>query len=291
MFYKKHWKIDEPSKIVYIIHGMSEHIERYDRFAKSLNQEGFAVMGMDLRGHGQTAGDIESIGFFTHKNGWDIVKNDILDDLAFIRKDHPSVPIVVFGHSMGSFFARSIAMEQHDLIQGYIWSGTSGHPGWKGVAGKPVAKLLSYILGKQKKSPLLMGMTYANFNRRIKNVSSNFDWLSRDKEEVAKYENDPFCIQVFTNQFFVDLAEGVTRINQSKFYNNLNKELPYLLISGSDDPVGYYGKGPQEVHNKMTEVGIKNCNLNLYPEGRHELLNDINRDEVTHDVILWLKQF
>lgn len=289
MIYKKQWSVEQPQKIVYIIHGMSEHIERYDRFAKALNQEGYAVMGMDLRGHGQTAGNIESIGFFAEKNGWDIVKQDLLEDLKTIQLENPNMPIILFGHSMGSFFARTIAMENPNLVQAYVWSGTSGHPGWKGVVGKPVAKFLAFILGKKKRSPLLMGMTYANFNRRIKNATSNFDWLSRDKAEVEKYEQDPFCIQIFTNQFFVDLAEGVMCINRSKFYASINKEVPYLLIAGEDDPVGNYGKGPQEVLNKMTEVGIKNCNLKLYPQGRHELLNDTCRDEVTNDVIDWLK--
>lgn len=288
MFYRKHWPVDEPRKIVYIIHGMSEHIERYDRFAKRLNQESISVAGMDLRGHGQTAGKIESIGFFAPKNGWDVVKDDVIAELTQIKEKHPTIPLIILGHSMGSFLSRTIAMEQPNLVDGYIWSGTSGNQGVKGIAGKPVAKLLSFILGKQKKSPLLMGITYANFNRRIKNASSNFDWLSRDKAEVEKYEQDPYCIQIFTNQFFVDLAEGVMRINHSKFYTSINKDVPYLLIAGSDDPVGNYGKGPNEVTEKMKKNGVNDCTLKIYQQGRHELLNDSCRDQVTTDIIEWL---
>lgn len=284
------WTCSNPRAIVHIIHGMSEHSARYEHFAKALNEVGCSVYSSDLRGHGKTAGSVENVGFFAEKNGWNLVVQDLVELTKEIKDKHPNLPVFILGHSMGSFFARNIAYQAPNLVDGYIFSGTLGHPGWKGILGKPLAKLSGAIRGKKKKSNFLQKTSFAGFNKRVENKRTEKDWLTRNEVIVDEYINDPFCMQIFSNQFFYDLATGVLNINKIGNIEKVNKDTPVLFVSGAMDPLGVYGKGPTEVYNKYQKVGVKDLEMEFFEGGRHEILNETNREEVYEVIINWLKE-
>lgn len=284
------WSAEQPKAIIHIIHGMSEHSARYEHFAKALNKAGYSAYSSDLRGHGKTAGAIENVGYFAENDGWAIVVQDLIDYTKRIKADNPDIPVFIFGHSMGSFFARNIAYQEPDLADGYIISGTVGHPGWKGVVGKPMSKLTGAIKGKKKPSKFLQGLGFAGLNKRVENKRTKMDWLSRDEEIVDKYINDPYCMQTFSNQFFNDLATGVLDISKKSNIEKVNKNTPVLFISGDMDPLGGYGKGPTEVFKKYKDTGVNDVELRLFEGGRHELLNETNREDVYEFVVGWIRE-
>jgi alpha-beta hydrolase superfamily lysophospholipase len=283
------WTVEQPKAIVHIIHGMSEHGARYEHFANALNKANYSAYASDLRGHGKTAGGIENIGFFAESDGWNTVIQDIVKITNEIKAKHPDLPIFILGHSMGSLLARNIAYIEPNLVNGHIFSGTSGHPGWKGVLGKPMAKAATQILGKRKKSKSLMKATFAGFNKKIENKRTDQDWLTRDDKIVDAYINDPYCSQIFTNQFFYDLATGVLDVSKQSNINKVNKSTPVLFISGEMDPVGKYGKGVLSIFRKFEKAAIQELEIKLFQGGRHEILNEINKEEVYEFVITWIE--
>lgn len=284
------WMVHEPIGIVHIVHGMSEHSERYAEFATALNQEGYFVYASDLRGHGKTAGEIDNVGHLADKGGWKLVVDDVIKITEEIKMKHPSTPVFLLGHSMGSFVVRSVMHVRPKICDGIILSGTIGHPGLKGIIGKQIARVMSFVWGKKKRTTLLTYLSFGHFNKRIENKRTDKDWLSRNEEIVDRYINDPYCMQIFTTQFYFDLASGVLDINKNSNFSKLDKEVPILLVSGSMDPAGEYGKGPSEVLRKMRDAGVKNVDLHLFEGGRHEILNETNREEVFDFLLNWLKK-
>ncbi|HIP32614.1 MAG TPA: alpha/beta fold hydrolase [Crocinitomicaceae bacterium] len=285
-----HWSCNQPKAIVQIIHGMSEYGQRYDHFATELANHNFLVYASDLRGHGKTAGKIENIGYFAQKDGWQKVVNDVAEVNAHIKTLHSELPIYVLGHSMGSFVARSLFHQVPNCCKGLILSGTAGNPGIKGHIGKVIAQLTSKISGGRKKSILLNKMSAIGFNSRIKNPLTIKDWLTRDQNIVEKYINDDYCNQLFYNQFFIDLVSALIAINRKRFFKESNIDTPILLIAGMEDPVGEYGKGPRKVAKAYSDTGVKNVTLSLFKGARHEVLNEINKEEVYATVIDWIKK-
>ncbi len=282
------WSIENPKSIVHIIHGMSEHAARYQHFGRALNQAGFGVVASDLRGHGKTAGEIDDIGFFAKADGWNLVTQDCISLTKSIKNDYPNVPVIILGHSMGSFVARTIAFNEPSLADGYVLSGTVGDAGWKGTMGKPMAKLLAIIFGKKSRSKFLTNMTFSGWNKRIEEKRTHRDWLTRDSEVVDKYINDPYCSQNFSNQFFYDLASGVSEMNKLENIRKVNLNTPVLIVSGAMDPAGNYGKGPKEIFEKYKSVGVKKIEIKLFDDGRHEIINETNREEIYSFIINWL---
>ena len=284
------WACKKPTAYVHIVHGMSEHSARYDDFACWLNSKNIQVFSSDLRGHGKTAGEIKKVGFFSFENGWDKVVLDLkLINDKFSNKD-PLMPVFIIGHSMGSLLARSLAIQFPSIANGYLFSATSGHPGIKGVLGEPLAKTIAAIFGKKEKSNLLNFLTFGDFNKKIKNRKTNKDWLTRDNSIVNQYINDPYCMQVFSSQFFADLADGVLRVNNVERIKKMDKSKPILLLSGSMDPVGGYGKGTQSVYKKFQKAGLNCVDMKLFDEGRHEMINEINKQEVYEYIFEWLSK-
>ncbi|MBM77230.1 MAG: alpha/beta hydrolase [Crocinitomicaceae bacterium] len=284
------WECISPKAIVHIIHGMSEHSRRYNHFASWLNSKDIYVISSDLRGHGRTAGKIENVGFFQVKNGWDIVTKDIVNISEHYKKIHSQVPIIILGHSMGSFIARSIAIDYPNTANGYIFSATAGHPGLLGLVGNKLAKLNGKIFGKKNRSKLLDFLAFGDFNKKIKNNSTKKDWLSRDEKIVEKYINDPYCMQIFTAQFFVDLTGALLKINDTAQIQKMKKETPYLFFSGYMDPVGKYGKGVIEVVDKCKKLNFSNITCKLFEGGRHEMINETNKEEVYDFLYNWINK-
>ncbi len=273
-----------------IAHGMAEHGARYERFAGELVKAGYAVYVNDHRGHGKTAGSLENVGFFAEVEGWNKVVDDMHVLTAIIKKENPKVPVFLLGHSMGSFLSRNYAMLHGGDIKGLILSGTAGDPGLLGKVGLFVAKREAARKGKKTKSPLLDKLSFGAYNKAFKPNRTKFDWLSRDNAEVDKYVADPYCGDVFSAGFFCDLVSGLAFISDNGNVAKIPRELPIYLFSGSMDPVGAKTKGVLQVYNSLVKAGIRDVTYKFYQDGRHEMLNETNRDEVFKDVIAWLNQ-
>lgn len=284
------WDCAQPKAIIHIVHGMSEHADRYDHFATELTKQGFVVYSSDLRGHGKTAGELEKVGQFAMQDGWNKVVKDIIALSYHFKKQNPNLPLIILGHSMGSFLARNVAYTNTDIADGYIFSATAGHPGLIGIVGKSVANMNMKMTGKKKRSKFMTKLAFGDFNKKYKKPRTEKDWLTRDEQIVDKYINDPYCMQIFTSQFYTDLLHGVLDMNDFSNMLKLNKTTPTLLFAGDMDPVGDYGKGPQEVHDKFIRAGLKNIELTIFSEGRHEMLNETNKEEAYNLIFEWLKK-
>lgn len=283
--YYEYFPSSEKEKgVVLIVHGMAEHISRYQEFATYLSERGYHVYGYDQRGHGQTAGYLEAMGYLG-KNGWAKAVDDIKDMVTHIRKQH-DLPVYVLGHSMGSFISREFTSKYSDMIDGLILSGTGYRSGFQGYVMIGIAKIQSFLLGDKHPSVMIDRMTNKVFNAKIKPLKTRCDWLSYNNDNVDAYIADPYCGTVFSSSFYAELFAAVERVNKRELINKTRKELPILLFSGKDDPVGGYGVGVENVY-KMYKENNDDVRIILY-EGRHEMLNENDRDDVYHDVKDWL---
>jgi Lysophospholipase len=294
------WLPDAQSDIkavVQISHGIVKHAARYERFANTLVEAGYAVYANDLRGHGKTAGSPDKLGYFGDDRGWEKVVEDLHALTGIIKRENPQVPVFLFGHSMGSFLARHYAMLYGNEISGLVLSGTGGDPGIGGKIALIVGKREARKKGKKAKSPTMDNLFFGTYNKSFKPIRTKYDWLSRDAAEVDKYINDPFCGNIASAGFYCDFIEGIFFANKFNNVKNIPKKLPIYLFSGALDPVGaktpWSGKtkGVLQVYKGFVKAGIKDVSYKFYPDGRHEMLNEVNRDEVTQDVISWLKKY
>lgn len=284
------WQAETDAKaVVLLLHGMAEHILRYQNFANFLNKSGYHVYGYDQRGHGQTAGALENVGFFGKKDGWSQVVHDVKDMVSFIKTSH-DLPIIVMGHSMGSFICRDFSNAYSDMIDGLILSGTGYKSGIQSQFLIAYGSLEMAFKGDKHPSKTIDKITGGVFNSKFKPLRTPFDWLSRDQEEVDKYIKDPYCGTVFSSSFYVSLFKAVERVNNIKSLKKLNKSLPVYIFSGDADPVGNHGKGVTSVFELYKSAGIKNLSFRLYPDGRHEMLNELNKQNVYADILEWLNK-
>ena len=273
----------------HILHGMAEHGGRYDVFAKSLADQGYFVTAHDHRGHGQTAELNGQLGFFGEENGFQRVVDDVFDIIQHYNVDPNNREIVLFGHSMGSFIARRVIQLYSGIIDKCILCGT-GVTTTVHQLGNKLARTLCYVNGKNVQSQLMNKLSFGSFNRNIINPKTIYDWLCDNEEEVELYMQDPLCGFVPTNQFFVDLTEGLLLINQKEEMKNIRKDLPILLISGSEDPVGNKGSGVFKVANDMNAAGLTDVVVYLFEGMRHEILKEKNREHVYSVMTRWLNR-
>lgn len=287
--YVKVWECEgAPKAAVQIVHGMAEHIERYDRFAKALTARGMLVVGHDQAGHGKSIRKDGIRGYFGAENGWSNLIQDVKQMRDYMAQKAPGVPLVLFGHSMGSFISRSYAARHggdHDI---YIFSGTAGKNG-----ALPIAKLIAKSQIKKNdgkaESELLNSLSFGAYNKPFKPNRTEFDWLSRDSDEVDKYVNDEFCGFCFTAKAFGDLFDGLCELDAPSWPGDVPNK-PILLISGKCDPVGgKAAKGVLEVADRLKSTG-HDVTVKLYEGARHELLNELNKEEVTEDIISFIEE-
>lgn len=269
---------------VHLLHGMVEHIGRYDDFATFLMNKGFVVTGHDHRGHGITAEKNGQYGYFADKVGFERVAEDVREVLLHVRVDLGDIPLLLFGHSMGSFIARRYMQKYSDSLTKVVLSGTTFNPGLMGDLGKAVGKLVSALKSPESEGTLLNSMAFGGFNKQIKNPNTSFDWLSTDATEVQKYIEDPLCGFIPTNRFYIDLFDGLKIIHQDTENNHIKKDLPVLVISGAKDPVGKDGKDIFKVANGLKNVGMTNVSVHLVEDARHEILNEVNK-LLTYEII------
>ncbi len=274
--------------VLQIAHGMAEHAKRYADFANFLTDNGVAVYANDHRGHGKTAGAIDRVGILNHKTGWHDLVSDLKQLTRLIQEKHPDRPIFLFGHSMGSFAIRTYLTQIEVPISGAIISGTAGNPGLLGVVGRLLTKVMMIFNAPETPSPFMDKLSFGAFNKPFKPNRTKFDWLSRDETQVDKYVADPYCGGVFTLGFFNQMLTGLLYVSKQKSIEAIPKDLPILIFAGAADPVGDQGKGVTEVYEKYKKAGIANLEFKLFPEGRHESINEINKDAVYQLVLEWL---
>ncbi len=272
--------------VVQIVHGMAETADRYSRVAASLCEIGYVVYAHDQRGHGKTAKGIEGLGD-PGEDAFNGMANDILELHTLLKEKYDDIPHYLFGHSMGSFLTQRIIELHGEQYSGFILSGTNGPRSNLGLA-KSVALIQARLQGATHHSLLLNTLVFGRYNRSILPVRTPFDWLSRDEDEVDKYIDDPYCGEVCTAGFFRDFFGLLQDIQNPSSYRKIKKDKPIYLFAGDNDPVGSYGKGVTRLYQIYLKLGVSDVECRLYPGGRHEMLNETNRDEVTSDLLDWL---
>lgn len=275
----------EVRAVVQIVHGMAEHIDRYSGIAHALTAHGYAVAGHNHRGHGPEAG---ALGSFGDRDGWENVLRDTRAVHEGLRAHFPGKKQILLGHSMGSFVAREYLLRWGSGLDACVLSGTGWHPRALCTAGLLAATLCGVLGGWGKPAALVDNMAFSGNNKPFAPARTPFDWLSRDEKEVDKYVSDPLCGFVFTARAYRDLFGGLHALSSLKRLADMPKRLPVLFISGENDPVGGMGKGVREVARQFTAAGMAHVAVKLYPGARHELFNEINRDEVAADLVEWL---
>ncbi len=284
-----HWHGDQPPRaVVMLSHGMAEHSLRYARLAERLVVAGFDLYALDQRGHGQSAAQ-GVLGHYADEGGWGKVVGDLASLNHHIRQRYPQTPIFLFGHSMGSYIGMAYLLGHSCSLQGAVLSGSN----YQSVALYKAARLIAgferWRLGPKGRSKVIDFLSFGSFNKAFKPNRTAFDWLSRDPAEVDKYVTDPLCGFVCTTQLWCDLLDGLQYITPTANLAQIDADLPLLIIGGSRDPVSE-GKRLKDLAGAVREAGVRDVQLKIYPEARHELLNESNRDEVTAHLIDWLQQ-
>jgi len=274
-----------PKAVVQIVHGWAEHAARYARLAEALCREGFAVYAEDHRGHGRTARTPAELGYFADRDGWNRVVEDLWQLHQRLQSDHPQTPLVIFGHSLGAFLVQQFISEHGDSIVVAVLSGTNGKPPAVARLGRLIALLERLRHGRHGKSRLLQSIFFGPFNKRFEPARTPFDWLSRDTAEVDKYVADPLCGFDSQVQLFADILGGLLEISKPARLARIPKTLPIYIFRGSRDPVG---NNIGQLLTAFRAAGLGAVTYKEYPDARHETLNEINRDEVTRDLIAWL---
>ena len=273
--------------VVQIAHGMMDYIGRYKGMADALCKAGYALAGNDHLGHGDSVATPEDYGFFASRGGYNYVIDDVKKMNDLIRKEIPGVPVVLLGHSMGSFISRLYAVKYSDSIDGLIIHGTAG-PNPATGAGLLLVKLLRAIKGERYRSKFVCSLADGGYNKGFDPAEGSGAWLTRDPSQVADRVGNPKNDFVFTLAGYEDLFNFLGDCNSSGWFRRFPKNLPTLVISGAEDPVGGFGKGVRYVYENLNKQGA-NVELKLFEGARHELFNETNREDVFTYLIAWLE--
>jgi alpha-beta hydrolase superfamily lysophospholipase len=276
--------------VVMIEHGIAEHVERYAPFMSFLAENGFAVAADDHLGHGASIERDDDKGFFAESDGWWRVIDDIKTLRDTMKEKYPGVPFVLFGHSMGSFLARTYIIKYPNDFDAAVISGTGQQSPLMVNAGYLMANMLVNKLGARGDGRQLNDIAFGSYNKKIADKRTDFDWLSRDPEQVQKYIDDPLCGFVAKCSLYRDMMAGIKFISDKKNAAGMNKDMPVYFMSGAEDPVGEYGKGVNKAYKMFCDLGMKDVTIRLYPGGRHEMLNETNAADVRMDILNWINE-
>jgi alpha-beta hydrolase superfamily lysophospholipase len=268
--------------VIVMHHGMAEHSARYQAYFEHLTSEGFAVFMHDMANHGKSNIDFNISGYFGEKDGYKALIADLKIVFDKAKAEYPDKKIIVFGHSMGSFIVRCFTAKFGSMIDGAVFMGTGGPNPIAGMGDK-LSAFVSKAKGKFYKSKTLDKLTFGAYNAKFEGRTP-FDWLTRDDAIVDKYIADRYCGFLFSAQGMNDLVKLNIESNTKEWYNAVPKDLPILITSGEMDPVGEYGKGLRTIEANLIGTGHKKVTLKLYPDCRHEILNELNKEEVYADI-------
>ena len=284
------WQTDAPCRgVIQLVHGMAEHIARYDRLARALCAAGYTVAGHSHLGQGEDAREDE-LGFFGRKDGWDHLVEDVHAAHEMLLKRFPDQRFAILGHSMGSFVTREYLLRYGGDLTAAVICGTGWFPGPLCSVARAAAALCGVFGGWQKPAPLVDRLMSKDNNKAFAPARTPFDWLSRDTAEVDKYMADPRRGFLFTARGYYDIFTGLKSLSRLHRLAALPGNLPVLFISGDADPIGTQGKGVNTVAQQFRDAGVRDVTVRLYPGARHELFNETNRDEITAELIDWLNR-
>ena len=287
------WPVEEAEGWVHIMHGMSEHGERYDHLAKALNVAGFSVSAGDHRGHGLTGKSADSLGHLAHQNGWDKLVSDEAEIITHLQQQWPQ-PLTILGHSMGSFLATRVvqryARKLVNQLHALVLSGSNYSPPWLFRIGSVLANFERWRQGPLAQSKLLHQLSFGSFNDRFKPSRTAKDWICSDPAVVDAYIADPLAGHSISNQFWFDFLNGLAELSEPESMAQINNDLPIYLFAGDKDPVGKQGRGVIALQKALQRAGSKKVDCCLYPNGRHEMLNEPNQQQVINDLLVWLRQ-
>ena len=277
-----------PKAVVQIAHGIAEHIDRYEDFMRFLAENSYVAVGNDHLGHGKSAATPDELGIFAEENGWNYVIEDMRKLREKVLEQYPGLPYVFFGHSMGSFLTRTFLIKYPALYDAAILSGTGHQSAALVNGGYLAAQLLTKKNGPRSSGQTLNDIAFGSYCKRIENPRTPFDWLSRDNDTVDRYIADPLCGFICKTSLYRDMMGGLKFLTDQKNINKMNRNAPVYFMSGAEDPVGDYGKGVEKAYKAFCRAGLTDVMIRLYPGGRHEMLNEINRSEVMQDILNWL---
>jgi alpha-beta hydrolase superfamily lysophospholipase len=294
----------KPRAVLHIVHGMAEHSLRYSRLAARLIEKGIVVWAADQRGHGKTADPAVNdpgrgglLGHCADKNGAALINADIDRINRTIRDEYPGVPLFLMGHSWGSFLVQNYietlggeypGIDKPVRLAGCILSGTRGPGGAKIALGIPFMNLLAFLRGPRTGSKFARAAADGPYSLPFRPNRTGFDWLSRDEAEVDAYINDPLCGMLCSAGFYRDLVNLLGRIHRKDALRGIRQDLPVYVFSGSADPVGEMGESPSALINVYHALKLKDVEFVLYPDARHETLNETNREEVNESLLSWI---
>lgn len=283
-----HWvPWGETKAALQINHGMLEHIGRYAGFAEAMNEKGIAVIGHDHLGHGKTARP-GMLGTFADENGADFVLEDVKRVSDYVGRQYPNLPRFIHGHSMGSFFVRRYLTQYGADVAGAVIMGTGSKSGAVLKIGMLAVQHAIRKEGRDYHNERLHSLVLGSYNRPFEPGKTRHDWLSRDISEARKFEEDPDCRFIFSNGAYEDFFRIMEDLKRQRQFEQIPRTLPVLILSGERDPVGDRGKGVRKVYREFCGLGLTDVTMKLYPQARHELLNELNREEVYEDIADWI---
>jgi len=283
------WEPENPTKLFFLIHGSVEHAKRYEEFALKLNKEGYVVIAPDHRGHGLTAKESGVFSDFGEKDGFLTVIDDLKEILDHIKKEYPNLPRAVFGHSLGSFMTRKLISVKGDEFKCAIISGTTWGNLVELKGGILLSKAWGALAGRNKANQKYNDFLWGMLNNKVKGHKGTLDFINRDEKEVEKYIADPLNGNTMTIEFGIQMSVAVLMIREDEVFENTPNDLKILLASGTGDPLANNGKDIETIAEKYKQFGVKDVELKLYKDARHEIINEINKEEVMTDMISWLR--
>lgn len=281
--------VSNPKGVVQIFHGMAEHSNRYDDFACFLNQKGYIVYANDHRGHGNSLGQNDVLGYIGENGFYNIVEDEkIISEM--IRREYKGLHLYVFAHSFGSFIGQEYIIRYSKDINGIILSGSAKQDGLDVKAANILASIQNKFFDDTLEAKLIDKLSFGSFNNKVDNKRTKFDWLSRDNIEVDKYIEDELCGYISPTNFYYNLFRGFKELYRKDRLNNIKKTLPILVLSGNMDPVGKYGRSVKKLYSQYNDLNIEDVSLKLYDGGRHELLNEENKEDVYNYIYTWIRE-
>lgn len=288
------WRPEEgkPKAVVHICHGMVEFIEHYDALANYLCEHGYVVYGADTLGHGKSVVNKKCFGYFGDKNGnWKLLSDMvILQGLA--KRDYPGLPYYILGHSFGSLMVREFVERFPDSVDGMILVGVVNHSRIVAGAGKVLCEMIAHTHkdGYRYRSTFMNDLAIGNYDKHFKEENLRNSWLSKNRDNITFYNSLPECNFIFTVGAYRDMMTAFLEANRPQHIERLNREMPILLLAGSDDPAGGFGKAPKHLYKVYKSLGM-DCRLRIYKESRHEILQDVDKQKVCHDIRKWLDYY
>lgn len=282
-------KDQEIKGVVQIIHGMNEFIDRYDHFARYLCGCGFAVAGEDHLGHGQSVRDESELGFFAKKNGPEYLITDNYRVKKHMEQEFKNLPYIVLGHSMGSFILRLFLARYSREVDAAVIMGTGSQSALALNLSKTLLKIITLFKGGTYRSNFVFQTAFGNYNKTFESVRTPYDWLTKDEAVVDAYAANPLCTFLFTVSAFKDTANMILEAGKLDTMLEMRKDLPLLVTSGRQDPVGGYGWGVEQVFKKLKEADMEDVTLKLYEDDRHEILNETDKETVYEDIRAWIE--